>query len=191
MPDYRRSHVPGAAYFFTLVTHERRILFDSAISRQLLRDAIEAVRREMPFSIDGFVLLHDHLHTLWTLPNGDSDYSARRGKIKKHFTQSFLNAGGTDNVVSESKIAHRRRGIWQRRFWEHVIRDDDDYNRHLIYIHFNPVKHGYVACPHAWPFSSFHRHVELGNFAPDWSCGCNGRPMIPPDFSMLPVKDME
>jgi putative transposase len=191
MPEYRRVRQPGGTYFFTVVTHDRRNLFDTDSSRRLLREAIAAVRSESPFSIDAFVLLRDHLHAMWTLPAGDADYSSRWGKIKKQFTESFLNAGGTDRIVSQSKTTNRRRGVWQRRYWEHLIRDERDYNRHLDYIHFNPVNHGYVNCPHAWPFSSFHRQVALGSYAADWSCGCTGQPVILPDFSMLPVKDME
>jgi putative transposase len=191
MPNYRRLRQPGGTFFFTLVTFERQCLFDSDESRRLLHAAIAAVKSESPFSIDGCVLLPDHLHAIWTLPGGDSDYSVRWGKIKKLFTTSFLEAGGVDRVVSQSRMANHRRGVWQRRFWEHCIRDDRDYTQHLAYIHFNPVKHGYVGCPHSWPYSSFHRHVQLGNVDQDWSCSCRGQKVIEPDFSRVSVNGIE
>jgi putative transposase len=191
MPDYRRAFSPGGTFFFTLVTYARRPLFSDPANRDLLRSAIETCRLARPFTIDAFVLLPDHLHAVWTLPSGDSDYSIRWSLIKKSFTRSFLATGGHDRAVSASRRRNRRRGVWQRRFWEHVIRDTDDYNAHLDYTHYNPVKHGHAACPHLYPFSSFARHVALNNYPPDWHCACHDPAATPPSFYSLPVDQIE
>ena len=110
---------------------------------------------------------------------GDTNFSARWSVIKKEFTKSFLAAGGTDHAVSDGKQRERRRGVWQRRFWEHTIEDEDDFETQFDYIHYTPVKHGLAKCPKEWSASSFHRWVEQGVYAKDWGCGKNG----PPDFA--------
>jgi len=122
------------------------------------------VRQAHPFQIDGIVILPDHLHTLWTLPEGDDDYSLRWRQIKSAFSRR-LDEGET---VSASRSRKRERGVWQRRFWEHTIRDDEDFARHLDYIHYNPVKHGHVKRVADWPYSSFHRHVQQGIYSLEW-----------------------
>ncbi len=114
-------------------------------------------------------MLHNHLHTIWTLPPDDADYSKRWGAIKKHFTQSWLAAGGCEQPVTDSRRRYRRRGVWQRRFWEHAIRDQRILTRHFDYIHYNPVKHGLVTRVADWPHSSFHRFVENGVYPLDWA----------------------
>jgi len=120
--------------------------------------------------MEAIVLLPDHLHMLWRMPEGDADYSTRIAATKKRFTRSYLAAGGAEAPVRPGQRRHRLRGVWQPRFWEHTIRDARDYHRHLDYIHLNPVKHGLVASPREWPHSSFHRYVEMGWYEPDW-CG--------------------
>ena len=122
------------------------------------------MRQAHPFQIDGIVILPDHLHTLWTLPEGDDDYSLRWRQIKSAFSRR-LDEGET---VSASRSRKRERGVWQRRFWEHTIRDDEDFARHLDYIHYNPVKHGHVKRVADWPYSSFHRHVQQGIYSLEW-----------------------
>ena len=174
MPEYRRYYVPGAMVFFTLVTHERRKLFDEELARRCLREAILNIQQVRPFTIDALVLLPDHLHTIWTLPEDDCDFSVRWRQIKGDFTARYRLAGGTEGTRSKSRQKRRERAIWQRRFWDHVIRDEDDFERHLDYIHYNPVKHGLVECPRDWPHSTFHRWVERGVYEPDWGCAKKG-----------------
>jgi putative transposase len=168
MSHYRRA-TTGTSFFFTLVSHRRRpILCDPPI-RKALRDAIEAVREFKPFLIDGWVLMPDHLHCIWTLPVDDTDFSQRWSQIKHRVSH----ACGALYRMQQS-AARSRRGdstIWQRRFIEHRIRNDVDMERHLDYIHFNPVKHGYAAHAHAWPYSTFGRYVKAGVYARDWGGG--------------------
>jgi putative transposase len=174
MPDYRRYFVPGGTYFFTLVSFERRPRFAGAAAIQQLRDAVAAVQHESPFHFAAAVVLPDHMHFLWTLPAGDTDYSRRIGKIKVHFTRSC--AESNDHlVVSESRYKHRERDVWQRRFWEHTVTDEQQMEALINYIHYNPVKHGLVSCPHAWAASSFNRWVALGQYEATWGCSCKGR----------------
>ncbi len=171
MPDYRRYWVPGATYFFTVVTHERAPILCTDLARPLLRAAFEDCRRTRPFDMPAVVLLPDHLHAVWTLPPGDDDFSTRWGVIKRAFTQAYLPAGGSSRLVSTARDSQRRRGVWQPRFWEHLIRDDDDFEKHVEYIHWNPVKHGHAASAWDWEWSSFHRWVAAGAYPPDWGCG--------------------
>mgnify|MGYP001194510540 FL=1 len=154
MPDYRRAWIPGGVYFFTVVLEQRRPLFDSEARVALLREAVRRTRAERPFTIDGFVVLPDHLHCLWRLPEGDADFAGRWREIKKRFTR------GLALPASER--------VWQRRFWEHAIRDEADWRRHLDYIHYNPVKHGHVARPGDWAWSSFKACVARGWYEPGW-----------------------
>ena len=170
MSEYRRYYVEGAMVFFTLVTHHRRKLFDEEFARKCLREAIATVRQKRPFTIDAVVLLPDHFHMIWTLSTNDGDFSLRWRQIKAQFTETYLAAGGTEGPRSASRQKRKERGIWQRRFWDHVIRDELDFERHLDYIHYNPVKHGYVTCPNEWPYSSFQRWVKCGVYETDWSC---------------------
>jgi len=169
MPSYRRNY-EGNLYFFTLVTHGRRGLFTEEWARDCLRNAIERTRRDRPWHMEAVVLLPDHLHMLWRLPEGDSDYSTRIAALKKRFTRAFLRQGGEEGGITSGQRQHRRRGVWQERFWEHTIRGARDLHMHVDYIHINPVKHGLVDRPGDWPWSSFHRYVKMGWYEPDW-CG--------------------
>ena len=168
MPEYRRYYVDGAMVFFTLVTHGRRKLFDEELARSCLHNALVTVGKKRPFTIDAVVLLPDHLHMIWTLPAGDGDFSVRWRRIKSEFTKCYLSAGGHEGPRSSSRRKRNERGIWQRRFWDHVIRDELDFERHLDYIHYNPVKHGLVQNACDWPYSSFQRWVERGVYEPNW-----------------------
>jgi putative transposase len=170
MPDYRRWRAEGGVFFFTVVTHQRQPIFSAPLALRLLRNAIAGVRHKRPFELRAIVLLPDHLHMLWRLPEGDAEYSTRMGLIKKRFTSTYLAAGGREGASTASRRKHRIRGVWQKRFIEHTIRDYADYKRHLDYIHANPVKHGLVSMPREWPHSSFHRHVRAGEYDLDW-CG--------------------
>jgi putative transposase len=128
-----------------------------------------------PFELDAIALLHDHLHLLITLPEGDSDFSRRITHIKSTLTRSYLASGGAEQPWSAARYRQRARGVWQRRFWEHTIRDEIDRIHHVDYIHYNPLKHGYVRCLHAWPHSSFHRFVARRCYERNWCCRCGGR----------------
>jgi putative transposase len=164
MPDYRRFRVPGGTYFFTVNLLERRL---DLLVRHIddLREAVRATKRERPFHIDAWVVLPDHMHTVWTLPPGDDDFSNRWKAIKIRFVQKLPRTERRSNV----RVAKGERGIWQRRFWEHVIRDDNDYARHIDYVHWNPLKHGLVKQVKDWPYSSFHQYVQQGLYPQDWA----------------------
>lgn len=185
MSDYRRYYVPGGSYFFTPVTYLRRPLFSTAANIDLLRGACRTVIQELPFEFAAAVILPEHAHFIWTLPPGDAEYPKRLGRMKVEFTKQVRPRGYYARVVSASRRKHRESDVWQRRFWEHTLRDFDDFKAHLDYIHFNPVKHGYVSCPHLWPYSSFHRWVELGEYDLTWGCQCNGRKPEAMDFSAI------
>ncbi len=164
MTDYRRIYTPGAGWFFTVNLLERQnnsLLIENI---DVLRLAFREVKERHPFKIDAVVILPDHLHCIWTLPKNDSNYSMRWNLLKGKFSR-FLAKG---EKLSESRVKRRERGVWQRRFWEHSLRNEEDYNRHLDYIHWNPVKHGYVSNIIDWPHSSFHKYVKLGLYPENW-----------------------
>ncbi len=168
MSWYRRNYVPGGTYFFSVVTYRRQRFLTDPVARACLRNAISAIRGRYPFEVVGIVLLPDHLHTVWTLPEGDADYSLRWRRIKEEFTRSYLPAGGRESPQSASRIKKGQRGVWQRRFWEHTCEDEEDLKRCIDYVHWNPKKHGLVTSIKDWHWSSFHRHVELGEYTLDW-----------------------
>ena len=173
MSNSRRARDAGACYFFTLVSHQRLPVLTDAPLRAALRRAIERVRLYRPFVIEGCVLLPDHLHCLWRMPQGDADFGSRWSMIKRLTSQAIVMPG----TVSLSRSLRRESGLWQRRFWEHRIRDEGDYQRHMDYLHFNPVKHGLVGRVADWPWSSFHRLVTEGVYPADWggdAVGDNG-----------------
>ena len=168
-------YVPGGTYFFTLTTYNRRLLFRNERARELFGEKIREQAEEAPFRTVAIVLLWDHLHCLWTLPPGDKDYPGRWKRIKAEFTRDWLLGGGADMPVSRAKAARGRRGVWQPRYYEHTIEDETDLESHLDYLHFNPVKHDYVKRPWDWPWSSFRRFVEAGQYERDWGAGRAGR----------------
>ena len=178
MPDFRRYFVPGGTYFFTVVTAGRRPLFRHETARAILGEAIRTELTQRPFDQIAIVLLPDHLHAIWSLPPGDDCYSERWKSIKARFTKNWTASGGSEAKVSQGYAKQRRRGVWQARFMEHTIRDEQDFHHHADYLHWNPVKHKLVDCPWDWPWSSFHRFVESGDYPRDW--GCSNQP--PPDF---------
>jgi putative transposase len=163
MTDYRRNFVAGGSYFFTVNLTDRssqRLVEHMP----LVRAAIRYARTRHPFTIDAIVVLPEHLHAVWTLPEGDSDYPLRWRLIKSAFSRALPET----ETVSPSRARKGERGIWQRRYWEHTIRDERDFAHHMDYIHFNPVKHGHVRCARDWPYSSFRRMVKLGVYPKDW-----------------------
>jgi putative transposase len=166
MTAYRRVNVPGATYFFTVNLAQRRGNPLLVTRIDLLRQVFRDVKERHPFMIDAIVILPDHLHTIWTLPEGDSDFKTRWSLIKAGFSR-HLPAG---ERRSDSRMKRGERGIWQRRYWEHVIRDERDFERHVDYIHWNPVKHGWVKRVADWSYSSFHAYVRRGVYPLDWAC---------------------
>jgi len=164
MSYYRRAYIKGGTYFFTVTLANRSSdLLVRHVDR--LRRMYASVQRDRPFETIAICILPDHLHAIWRLPADDSDFSARWSLIKSGFSRGLPN----DASRSASKTAKRERGLWQRRFWEHVIRDDTDLERHVNYIHFNPVKHGLVQRVSDWPYSSFPRYVSQGRLPADWA----------------------
>ena len=204
MSRYRRMRVPGGTYFFTVMLAQRG---SDALVRQVevLRQAVRATRAERPFRIEAWVVMPDHLHAVWTLPEGDADFSVRWGAIKSRFSrrvgvhatgapdadgvpiagsgrvgtslqtaaqvEGFGRVGTSPTLRSSSKVRKQESGVWQRRFWEHSIRDAEDFAAHVDYCHWNPVKHGYVARPEDWAWSSVHREkvrvrIAKGGFQP-------------------------
>ncbi len=153
MADYRRSHLPGGTFFLTLVTHHRTPVFRQPIAINALRAALRRVRQRYPFVLDGVVVLPDHLHLLLTLPTDDADFPTRVRLIKYHTSR---------------RLPTMQPPLWQRRYWEHTVRDGEDFRRHLDYVHYNPVRHGYVRMPEDWPYSSLHRAIARGLYPRGW-----------------------
>jgi len=168
MSNYRRARTPGGIYFFTVVTHRRKPLFASEHARSCLRRAMVEVMARRPFEIEAICLLPDHLHTIWKLPMGDRDYSQRWNEIKGIAAKLFKGPPGKGESLSLSRKRAGEAGFWQRRFWEHAIRNAADYANHMDYLHYNPVKHGLVRSVTDWPWSSFHRCVREGLYSADW-----------------------
>ena len=168
MSNYRRWFVTGGTYFFTVVTCHRYPFFTTPLARQSLGNAFRETLKDQPFEMPAIVLLPDHLHCLWSLPRGDCDYPSRWKTIKEKFTSTWLEAGGHEERITASQERRGHRGIWQRRYHEHTIRDEADLEVHFDYIHFNPVKHGHVPRVIDWPWSSFHRHVNSGHYSAQW-----------------------
>jgi len=162
-----RADAAGAIYFFTLTLQDRgaRWLVDHV---GLLRAAVRQVKASHPFEIEAMVVLPEHLHALWRLPVDDNDFSTRWMLVKQAFTQALIANGALRDDVAPGRGLKGERKLWQRRFWEHRIQDEEDFQRHVEYIHYNPVKHGWVARAADWPHSSLHRFVREGSVAADW-----------------------
>src|SRR5205807_7102624 len=133
--DYRRWRVAGGSFFFTLVAHSRAHLFADPAARRILGSKIRECQQKWPFTVDAIVLLPEHLHAIWSLPSGDDQYPKRWGWIKKEFTKERLHIGGAQESFSDARRRERRRGVWQPRYWEHTLEDEDDFERHFDYIH--------------------------------------------------------
>jgi putative transposase len=163
MVNYRRNLVPGGTYFFTMNLRDRssRLLTEHI---GLLRTACRTVQLKQPFRVDAIVILPEHLHTIWTLPEGEANYPGRWKAIKSAFTRAVVKSGVVAKRNEKGEYA-----VWQRRYWEHTIADEIDFKRHVDYIHFNPIKHGWAKQVVDWPYSSFHRYVQQGILPPDWA----------------------
>jgi putative transposase len=177
MSLYRRNFVMGGTYFFTvnLLDRKKSLLVDHV---DCLRESVRKVKQKRPFSIEAWVILPDHMHTVWTLPEGDSDYSGRWREIKKAFSKAIP----ANEYRSTARIKQGERGIWQRRFWEHTITSERDYRNHIDYVHVNPLKHGLVAQVKDWPYSSFHHHVRQGVYTENWCSRRLEKPKAPSDM---------
>lgn len=174
MSCYRRDNTLGGTWFFTVVTFRRREILCKDPVRKALREAIAETRQSWPFRIDAWVLLPDHMHCLWTLPDGDADFSLRWNLIKRRTSKALKDIYHLPELMNDSKRAHRELTLWQRRFWEHRIRDERDFERHADYIHYNPLKHGLCHRPVDWPYSSLHRLVNQGVYPVDWAVSPEG-----------------
>lgn len=166
MPRYLRPRLPGVAIFFTVAMAQRG---SGALVDHIddLREAVRMTRAERPFGVEAWVVLPDHLHCIWRLPHGDCDHSVRSGAITSRFTRAVKGKEGWNRTLrSASKRAKGDAGLWQRRFWEHHVRDEADFAAHLRHCWQNPVRHGLVARPEDWPYSSFHRDLATGRV--DW-----------------------
>jgi len=164
MPNYRRLGVPGGTYFFTVNLRERqRGLLVKHID--LLRGAFRITRAARPFHLVAIAVLPDHLHCVWRLPQGDGDNARRWAQIKGGFSRGLP----ANAHRSSSRVDRRESGIWQRRYWEHLIRDEDDLRRHVDYVHINPVKHGHAVRAVDWPHSSFQRWMARGAYPENWA----------------------
>ena len=152
---YRRTRTRGGTYFFTVVTYKRNKILCQHNNVSLLRESLRHVMAKHLFTIDAFVLLPDHLHCLWTLPDGNRDFSKRWHK----------------HTPSASRQKKKEQAVWQCRFWEHLIRDERDFARHVEYIYYNPVKHRLATAPKDWEYSSFHRYVRDGMYDLEWGAG--------------------
>ena len=161
---YRRAFATGATWFFTVNLADRQ---QDLLTRHitLLREVMHEVKVHHPFEIDAMVVLPEHLHAIWTLPPDDADYPTRWSLIKSGFSRTLPKT----EAIGDSRRSKRERGIWQRRYWEHQIRDDADLQAHVDYIHYNPVKHGHTDLPAAWPYSSIHRYIAQGWLSQEWS----------------------
>ena len=163
MSNYRRANFPGGYYFFTVVTYNRRRLFNHEIARNCLRKARKAwllTQNKHYFDTIALCLLPEHLHCVWKLPDDDANFSIRWASIKALFTKEYSSQADIDNVLNQSRNNHREANIWQRRFWEHQIRDATDLQNHINYIHYNPVKHGFVTNVNDWPWSTYRRYAN-------------------------------
>ena len=168
MPQYIRSYTEGAAYFFTLVSYNRRQILCNEDFLQALRNSIKLIQQQYPFEIIAWVQLPDHLHCIWQMPENDAGYSMRWSQIKRLTTQACPQYHLPTHELSHSKVSRNERGIWQRRFFEHQIKNEADFLKYMDYIHYNPLKHGLVKRAIDWPYSSFHRYLKVGNYSADW-----------------------
>jgi len=161
---YRRADIKGGTYFFTLNLANRKqtLLVDEF---EILRRVINRVKKQHPFQLDAMVVLPEHLHAMFTLPAGDNDFAKRWMLVKAGFSRQLPKL----ERISDSRKSKGERGIWQRRYWEHVIRDELDFENHVNYIHYNPVKHGYVKSPVDWPYSSIHEYIRKGILDENWA----------------------
>jgi putative transposase len=168
MSWYRRANQKGGTYFFTVITYNRQPILPTDLGRSCLHQAVTVTRKNHPFKMEAICLLPDHLHCIWRLPEDNNVFSVRWASIKALFSKRYLKEGGKERSRSSSRQRSGEAAIWQRRFWEHLIRDQKDHARHMDYIHYNPVKHGLVQNVKDWPWSTFHRYVKDEIYESNW-----------------------
>ena len=168
MPNYQNSKLKGGTFFFTVVTFGRQPILINPRSIEILHEVWQYTNQRFPFETVAICLLPEHIHTIWTLPEGDADFSTRWREIKRLFTKKYLQKTDVENYTNDPRIKRGEAVVWQRRFWEHTIRDEQDLKCHVEYIHFNPVKHGLAAKTADWKWSSFHNFVRNGLYSLDW-----------------------
>jgi putative transposase len=179
MSNYYRDQTKGGTWFFTVVAFERRPIFCLESFRNSLKQSILKTKENHPFKINAWILLPDHLHCVWTLPKNDADFSIRWKLIKQYVTRDCKSSLLKQKRIGAAKKKRRESSIWQRRFWEHKIRSEQDFRTHLDYLHYNPVKHGLCGSPSQWPYSSFHRFQARGVYTEDWATD------NPPDINQI------
>ena len=178
MSNYRRDNTAGATWFLTVVTYQRQAFLCQDKVRAALREAIGKVHSKYPFKIEAWVLLPDHFHCIWTLPDGDSNFQLRIQLIKRYVTQKCAPFLHRDELTTTSRRKRNESTIWQRRYWEHRLHSEKDFEHHMDYIHYNPVKHGLSQTPTKWPYSTIHRLTKKGVYPADWASeptACPGR----------------
>ena len=175
MPNYHRVRVEGGTYFFTVVTYHRHPILTTNVAREILHSAWIETQQRFPFETIAVCVLPDHIHSIWELPEGDSNYSMRWNMIKGLFSKRYNQEFGRIEQLNSLQHKRREAAIWQRRFWEHRILDDEDLETHIDYVHFNPVKHNYVEKAIDWKWSSFHRYVNEGVYDTKWAGEDEGR----------------
>ncbi len=158
MSNYIRAHIKGGIYFFTVVSHDRQPILTDEKNILILRNAFNKVKATFPFTMSAIVVLPDHIHCIWQLPANDNNFSTRWRLIKNYFSRE----------INAIKNKRHEKLVWQRRFWEHLIKDESDFEKHMDYIHYNPVKHGYTKSPADWPFSSFREMINRGFYDLTW-----------------------
>ena len=168
MPTYIRAKNPGGTFFLTFVSHKRRRFLKDSLALECLQDAYQVTVRRRRFLLRAYCVLPDHIHVLVTLPRGDDDFPTRCSAFKGAFTRAYLRAGGEEGQRNVSRYRSGEAAVWQRRYWEHAIRNQRDFERHFDYIHFNPVKHGLVREPGEWEWSTFRRYTLRGWYEADW-----------------------
>ena len=168
MPNYRRIKIKGGTYFLTVVTYNRQIIFATAKNRELFIKSLNHVKKYHPFHLEAYCILPDHIHLLIRLLEDDDNISLRISEIKKRFSKLYSKNFGQSPAKNAGLVRPGRSGLWQQRFWEHTIRNEEDLHRHIDYIHYNPVKHGLVHKVKDWPSSSFFDYVKAGNYQIDW-----------------------
>ncbi len=171
---YRRSKTKGGTFFFTIVTYQRRKIFNDDLTASQFMNAIKQIKNKHPFKMIGYVLLPDHFHCIWTLPENDNDFSMRWRLIKSCFTRLYL--PNSKISLTPSRKNKKEQSIWQRRFWEHEIRSEEELAKYLDYIHYNPIKHHYVDGASQWKYSSFQHYVNKQIYLPDW--GSSEQPFL-------------
>ena len=163
---YKRYIQPGGTYFFTVVTYKRKKIFQDDEEILLFRKSVKHVRKNHPFEMSAYCICPDHIHMIWTLPENDGDFPTRWRLIKSYFSKNWKQAH--QKASTSSRDNKNEQMVWHRRYWEHYIRDEDDLNKHIDYIFYNPVKHGYVDTPSKWKYSNFLDYVEKGFYSIDW-----------------------